>query len=194
MIEYLIGTIADITENFVIIESGGIGYGITVSATTLSHIKNGEKAKIYTYLSIKEDGVSLFGFYSKQEKDIFLHLIAVSGIGPKMAISILSGINVDEFIAVVASGDHMRLCSIKGVGKKTAERIVLELKDKLKKDYSKNVDVEFVPFSSYAEEAILALMSMGFSRQEATLAVSKVQCGSEMSTEQIVLAALKGAK
>ncbi len=192
MIEYLVGTITDITENFVTVESGGIGYGVTVSATTLSHIKSGENVKIYTHLSVKEDGMSLFGFFSRQEKDIFLRLITISGIGPKMAITILSGINVDEFISVVASGDHMRLCTIKGVGKKTAERIVLELKDKLAKEYDA-VGSEVVFTNSMAEDAVLALMSMGFSRQEATAAVNKVAT-QDLNTEDIVLAALKGAK
>lgn len=195
MIDFIKGVVVETGENNVVIEAGGIGYGLLASNNTVSRLKTGTSALVYTFLTIREDGVTLFGFYSKQEKAMFLRLITVSGIGPKMAISILSGIGVDELAALIASGDYGRLCSIKGVGKKTAERIVLELKDSLAKEFGKS---EFVAVAGgdakMTEEAILALMSMGFSKQEASSAVSNCGAKDLKSVEEIIIAALKRTK
>ncbi len=192
MIEFITGTVVEIQEDFVVVKCGGIGYGITASATTISRIKSGETIKISTYLNVKDDSLSLFGFYNKREKDVFLRLITVSGIGPKMAITVLSGFEVDEFVSIVINGEADRLCTIKGVGKKTAQRIVLELKDTLTKEYNGVVQATPQVFNSFAQDAISALMGMGFSRQEAEMAVSRVQAGAYKSAEEIIIAALKG--
>lgn len=195
MIDYIKGTIAETGENSVVIEANGIGYGLIVSAATISRMSIGAQETLYTHMSVREDGVSLFGFYSKHEKAMFSRLITVSGIGPKMAVTILGGIGVDDLAALIAGGDYGRLCSIKGVGKKTAERIVLELKDSLVKEFGKpEFAGDNLDGMKKAEEAILALMSMGFSKQEASLAVSGCGVKDLASVEEIILAALKKTK
>ncbi|MCL2675750.1 MAG: Holliday junction branch migration protein RuvA [Firmicutes bacterium] len=194
MIDYIKGKVVEIGENHVTVETNGIGYGLVVSANTTAKLKMGSEAHIYTFLSVREDGVSLFGFYSKQEKAMFSRLLTVSGIGPKMAVAILSGIGVDELAAVIAGGDFTRLTGIKGVGKKTAERLVLELKDNLAKEFGSIGLAGGVAASKVSEDAVLALMSMGFSKQEATAAVTNAGAGDRTSVEEIVIAALKRTK
>ncbi len=133
MIYSVNGTVDLIEPNLAVIDCGGVGYACRTTANTLSQLKIGEKAKLLTYLSVREDAVELFGFYDAAELNCFRMLISVSGVGPKAALSILSGMTPQAFALCVASGDGKTLTNAPGIGRKTAERIVLELKDKVSK-------------------------------------------------------------
>ncbi|HEY8390876.1 MAG TPA: Holliday junction branch migration protein RuvA [Clostridia bacterium] len=192
MFDFISGRIVDIQDSRVILENNGIGYEIFVTNDTLSKCQNKDKVQLYIYMHIKEDGISLFGFFDKSEKQMFLRLITVSGIGPKLASSILSGISCQKLALAIASGDTSALNKIKGVGKKTAERIVLELKDKIAtednimvSDTDKVLDI-----GDNINDAIFALMSLGMTKAEAMAAVNKV-ADKSMSAEQILAEALK---
>lgn len=181
MISYIKGTIESVSETAVVIETGGIGYAITVSPETAALVKVGSSTKIYTFMSVREDGISLFGFESSQKKELFLKLISVSGIGPKAAMSITGSMSVAQFVTAVASGDTVFLSHAQGIGKKTAQRIILELKDKLSTEdiaSSIGVDIQDVSSESVASgkkaEVLEALMALGYSRGEAFKAVSAV--------------------
>ena len=145
---------------------------------------------------MREDGVSLFGFSSEREKSMFLQLIGVSGVGPKLALTALSGMTTEQFAAAIVRSDVKALSKIKGVGKKTAERIVLELRDKVSKDYEAVGETDVVTSAAKSEganeDAVLALMTLGYTKQEAEAAVLKVQKDG-MPLEQLVYAALKNA-
>ena len=131
MINYIIGRVAHKGDGYVVLENNGIGYEINVSNNALVNLVQGEEAKLLTYLQVKEDGISLFGFESNEEKEMFFNLISVSGVGAKMAIMILSSIRLTDLGVAIATSDIHTLTKIKGLGKKTAERIVVELKDKI---------------------------------------------------------------
>ena len=143
---------------------------------------------------MREDDMSLFGFATKQEKSMFVKLVSVSGVGPKLALTVLSGMTAGQFAAAVVKGDVTALSKTKGVGKKTAERIVLELKDKVNKDYTSEETVSAVKadVTEVNEEAVLALMTLGYNRHEASEAVKRVQKDG-MSLEQLIFTALKNA-
>lgn len=197
MYSYIKGKITEIGESYIVVEAGGIGYELSVSANAMSEfvVRDGE-VKVYCYLSVREDGVSLFGFSSEREKAMFLKLVAVSGVGPKLALTVLGGMTTEQFAAAVIGSDIKALSKIKGVGKKTAERIALELRDKVSKDYEA-VDSGVVAAPKTVtvdinEDAVLALMTLGYSKQESEAAVSRVQKDG-MTLEQLVYAALKNA-
>ena len=177
MIYSVNGTVELIEPNLAVIDCGGVGYACRTTANTLSQLKIGEKAKLLTYLSVREDAVELFGFYDAAELNCFRMLISVSGVGPKAALSILSGMTPQAFALCVASGDSKTLTNAPGIGRKTAERIVLELKDKVsKQDVAAGVKGSAVPIvaapsNTYAE-AVSALMVLGYSNGEATSALS----------------------
>ena len=193
MYNYINGKVAEIGLNTLVLDVGGIGYELNVTSFTLSKCSLGDNVQIFTYLSVKEDDMSLFGFWDKPEKNIFLRLISVSGIGPKMAITILSGISAGEFAASIINSDVKYLTSVKGIGKKTAERIILELRDKVSGEYqaSDSITVDMGSCGQTSEEAMLALISLGFTKSEASIRINKVYKDG-LSTEQIVMAALKG--
>lgn len=197
MYSYIKGKITEIGESYIVVETGGIGYELSVSANAMSEFaaRDGE-VKVYCYLSVREDGVSLFGFSSEREKAMFLKLVAVSGVGPKLALTVLGGMTTEQFAAAVIGSDIKALSKIKGVGKKTAERIALELRDKVSKDYEAVNPGEFTMAETITvdvnEDAVLALMTLGYSKQESEAAVSRVQKDG-MTLEQLVYAALKNA-
>lgn len=192
MFNYFIGTVKELGLSTATIETNGIGYEFTVSKYCINNIKIGDVVKLFAYLSVRDDGVSLFGFYSKEEKAMFLRLTSISGIGPKSAISILSGLAFNDLCVAIAHGDAKALSGIKGISKKTAERIVLELKDKLNEEFglmsesNKNDVVQ----SNEAEDAVFALVALGYGKQEAANAVKRIDTKG-MLAEEIVKAALK---
>ena len=195
MYNYIKGKLIESGENYVVVESGNIGYELNVSANTAAELSAAEgEVKIYCFLSVREDDMSLFGFASKQEKSMFVKLVPVSGVGPKLALTVLSGMTAGQFAAAVVKGDVTALSKTKGVGKKTAERIVLELKDKVNKDYTSEETVSAVKtdVTEVDEEAVLALMTLGYNRHEASEAVKRVQKDG-MSLEQLIFTALKNA-
>lgn len=196
MYNYIKGKITDINENTLVVETNGVGYEFTVSASTASELsmKDGE-VKVYCYLNVREDEMSLFGFSSAQEKEMFLKLKKVDGVGPKSAITILSGLRVEQLASAVVRGDIKLISSVKGVGKKTAERIILELKDKVDKELAESGEELPVVASGKVtvnEEAVLALMTLGFTRLESETAVSKVNPDG-LTLEQIIFNALRNA-
>jgi len=178
-----------------VIDCGGVGYKLTVTNTTIGQIghKIGEKVKLYTYLAVREDAMELFGFYSMEEHIAFCQLITVSGVGPKAAISILSTMNPSQFAAAVCSSDTKAISKAPGIGAKTAARIVLELKDKLAKEYGTEI-VSATPVgvtkSGKLSDAVNALLVLGYTKQEATEALSGID-SSTMPLETLITAALK---
>ncbi len=194
MIYSVNGTVELIEPNLAVIDCGGVGYACRTTANTLSQLKIGEKAKLLTYLSVREDAVELFGFYDAAELNCFKMLISVSGVGPKAALSILSGMTPQAFALCVVSGDGKTLTNAPGIGRKTAERIVLELKDKVsKQDVAAGVKGSAVPIvaapsNTYAE-AVSALMVLGYSNGEATSALSGLDPSAP--SDELIRAGLK---
>ena len=194
MYAFLTGTIDEKDENIVVVNVGGVGYEVWASSHTVNSVNVGEVATIYTYLHVREDAMLLFGFATKQEKALFLDLITVSGVGAKTAIQILSGCSVDELVQSILHGDTRTISSIKGIGKKTAERIVLELKSKfedlplLSGSYDTTGSVSAK--SSITDEAVMLLTNMGLTRTEAVNLVKQVATPDD-TIEEIVTKALR---
>ena len=195
MYNFIKGKIIETFDNTVVVECGGVGYELNVSTNAINELsaENGE-VKIYCKLTVREDDMSLFGFSSKQEKAMFEKLIGISGVGPKLAITVLSGLTVSALASAIVSGNVSALSKVKGVGKKTAERIVLELKDKVGEEYESEGAPTPVPSTTVSvnEDAVLALMTLGFSRPEATASVAAVQKDG-MTLEQLIFTALKNS-
>ena len=190
MISYIIGKVTEKEENMIVLESNGIGYEIQVSSYTANSIEfDNEYAKILTYMQVKEDGICLYGFISKEEKNMFLKLISVSGIGPKMAIGILSGVTIPELINAILSQDVKMLCTIKGLGKKTAERLLVELKDQT----MPNVNVVSNDNLNYnaIDQVTDALVSLGVGKNEA-YRLAKDNAENGLSVEEIITKCLRG--
>ncbi|HEY8443643.1 MAG TPA: Holliday junction branch migration protein RuvA [Clostridia bacterium] len=193
MFSFISGRVVEIGDNKIILENNGIGYEITASNDTISKCQNKSDVQLYIYMSVKEDGISLFGFYDKIEKEMFLRLITVTGIGPKLASNILSSIASQQLALKIASGDIGALSKIKGVGKKTAERIVVELKDKIAVEESADIQIQdAAALPDNVNDAIFALMSLGMTKAEAVRAVNKVSDKTK-SAEEILAEALKRA-
>lgn len=193
MIYSLKGMVTVTEQNLAVIECGGVGYGCRTTANTLAKISTGKEATLYTYLAVREDAVELFGFADMQELNCFKMLISVSGVGPKAAISILSGMTPQAFALCVASGDSKSLTTAPGIGKKIADRIVLELKDKIAKENVSSVSSDsLIPVataSNSVSEAISALMVLGYSNAEATKAIAGMPADSP--TDALIKAGLK---
>ncbi len=194
MISYIKGELVYIGSDSVIVDNNGIGYNIGISANTLTRLPHiNQTVKIYTYMNVKEDEVSLFGFMSREELDMFNMLIAVNGVGPKGALAVLSVLSPGEIALAVASNDIKTLSSGKGVGKKMAERIALELRDKVADNMdTTKASVELPAFKDNTErsDALAGLMVLGYSRSEAARAVDTVYKDG-MTSGDIVKLALK---
>ncbi|MDE7328637.1 MAG: Holliday junction branch migration protein RuvA [Clostridia bacterium] len=196
---YLItGKVIHYEEGKIILENNGIGYELGVSANTLSAFaKRGEVVTAYTYLKVSDDGMSLYGFCSKEEKAMFINLISVSGVGPKIALQILSGIDLQRLAICIVNGDSKTLAKVKGIGKKTAERIILELKEKIADVQSDGGDDFFglvggseASKDEVVNDAVLALVSLGISKTEAVKAVAAARAKSD-KLEIIITTALR---
>ncbi len=199
MIGYLKGRIKYISPDYVLMEVGGVGYEVVCSGAAfsrLSGVRAGEEGEVYTYLQVKEDGFTLFGFVDPAEKDLFLRLTSVQGVGAKMAIAILSSMRPHEVSEAIAMADAKRLAAAKGVGKKLAERIILELHGKISADEllgSETVGGRIsVPTMSEDDDAVSALMGLGFTKQESAQAVARAKSGGAKTVEEIISAALRG--
>ncbi len=188
MYSYIKGTYEGQRENYIVLEASGIGYKIFATSSTAAKMPQiGMQAKVYTYFNVREDAMELYGFYSEEERDLYEILISVSGVGPKMGISLLSYVSPAEFAAALAAEDTKTLTKAPGVGPKLAKRIILELKDKFKTD-SPDIPTEtIVSEPSERQEAAQALISLGYSASEAQRAVD----GLDGSIEDIVGKALK---
>ncbi len=166
MYNYISGKVADKTPVSIVVDNNGIGYEIGVSGNTLYDVEIGEIVKIYTYLYVREDEMSLYGFSRVDEKKLFMRLIDISGIGPKMAMQILSGYDLKTLSVAIASGDVKTLCKIKGLGKKTAELIVLSLKEQVADDITVFNNAAPIAGDEIAD-AVFALESLGISKTDA---------------------------
>lgn len=197
MIGYIKGKVIYSDAGTVLLENGGIGYEILCSGALFAKLVTDKQGEAYTYMQVREDGISLFGFVSPEEKNMFLKLITVSGVGPKMGIGILSAMNINDIAVAIATSDVKMLSSVKGLGKKTAERIILELREKvtageLKPSEGGKASVQAIEkMSDKEEDAIVGLMSLGYTRAESAKAVKgAVEKGAE-SLEEIIMTALK---
>lgn len=195
MIYSVKGKIIHKSADAAVIECGGVGYLCRTTLATLSQIgRTGEEAMLYTYLHVREDNIELFGFATEQELNCFKMLISVSGVGPKAGLAILSDTNPERFALTVATGDYKAFTKTKGVGQKLAQRVVLELKDKITKEQLSAAGETEQLFEAVAEgsntaEAISALVVLGYSQSEAASAVAKLD--PNLAVEEIIRQALK---
>lgn len=203
MIAYIRGKALSMDAETAIVEVNGVGYEMYCSGGAFRKITIGEIVELYTYLQVKEDGVTLFAFESVKEKSLFLKLISVSGVGPKMAISILTGLSGDQLLEAIATADVKRLSAVKGLGKKTAEKIVLELHGKISAAEVMNAGADPITtvvnaqtnvnaLSPADEDALSALMGLGFTRVESTQAIKRAHENGATTTEEIIRKALQG--
>jgi holliday junction DNA helicase RuvA len=197
MIAYLKGKLAHKDPTFVIIDIAGVGYQVKISLQTYSQIKDEELIMLLTYLHIKEDAHTLYGFREENEKKLFLHLISISGVGPNTALLILSSLSSAELETAILHEDARLIQNVKGVGAKTALRIILELKDKIKKESFGEVGAQIPAFASpnnkIKEEALQALLTLGFQRPVAEKNIATVlkKSGPDISLEELIKASLK---
>ncbi|MBE5744439.1 MAG: Holliday junction branch migration protein RuvA [Clostridiales bacterium] len=195
MIGFIKGNLISANSNGVIVlETGGIGYEITCSAQAYELIVNQGKGELFTYLNVREDGFYLYGFISQEEKSMFLKLITVSGVGPKMGIAVLSSMPLNELAFIIASQDVKSLSKVKGLGKKTAERIILELRENisqldLPEGGKKSKDAP--KLSTLEEDSVIALMSLGFLRSESETAVKVATERGADTIESVITIALQ---
>ncbi len=202
MIAYVRGKVLATTEETMIVDVNGLGYEVFCSSGAFAKANVGEYVELHTYLQVKEDGVTLFGFESVKEKELFLKLISVSGVGPKLGISVLSGMSGEDFATAIATADAKRLAGVKGLGKKTAEKIILELHGKISAgeimqasgdDLPKAAKQAVEKLSPMEEDAVAALQGLGFTRAESLQAVRKAKEQGATTTEDIIMRALQGA-
>jgi len=191
MFEYISGTIKELTPAYIVIDCGGVGYYINISINTYSAFQNKEECKIFIHQVIREDANILYGFYSKEEREIFRHLISVSGVGANTARVILSSLSAIEIHKAITQNDVNILTSIKGIGTKSAQRIIIELRDKLGKS---EIIQEIIPSQSNTikEESLSALVTLGFPKNNVEKILNKLILDQPESTvEELVKKSLK---
>ena len=192
MYAYIDGKLVFKSPAYVVIDAGGVGYHINISVNTYSRLGDGEKCKLFTWLHVKEDAHTLYGFIDESERRLFLHLISVSGIGPNTGRMILSSITPQEIQAAIVNGNVSQIQRIKGIGPKSAQRMILELQDKLKKDGPDTLTM--VPVNVTAkDEALSALVMLGFARSAADKVLDQEinKNGANLTVEQLIKFALK---
>lgn len=192
MYAYIDGKLVFKSPAYVVIDAGGVGYHINISVNTYSQLGDGERCKLFTWLHVKEDAHTLYGFIEEGERRLFLHLISVSGIGPNTGRMILSSITPQEIQAAIVSGNVSQIQRIKGIGPKSAQRMILELQDKLKKDGPDTLTM--VPVNVTAkDEALSALVMLGFARNAAEKVLDQEvnKNGGNLTVEQLIKSALK---
>ena len=193
MFYYLNGTVAEIGPNLAVIDCGGVGYACATTNYTLAQLKRGERAKLFTYLHVREEIFDLYGFSSQAELNSFKMLIGVSGVGPKAALAILSSGTPDQLALSIVTGDEKALTGVPGIGKKIAQRIILELKDKLAKEQSsfdvRSGSVTPIQSGGKVQEAASALAVLGYSSQEISAALKGVDTA--LPVEEIIRQTLK---
>lgn len=195
MIGYLKGKVLDLTPDGALIEVNGVGYEVNCSGAAFSRLARGGEGEVYACMQVKEDGVSLYGFADLKEKEFFLKLTSVQGVGAKMALSLLSAMRPEELYDCIAAADAKRLSAVKGVGKKTADRIILELHGQISATAILSHEGALSPsvkVFSEDEDAVGALMNLGFTRQESTRAVDRARKEGARSIEEVIASALRG--
>ena len=193
MYYYVNGTVAEIGPNLAVIDCGGVGYACAATNYTLAQLKRGEQAKLYTYLHVREEIFDLYGFSTQAELSSFKMLLGVSGVGPKAALAILSSGTPDQLALSIVTGDEKSLTGVPGIGKKIAQRIILELKDKLAKEQT-GFDARMgtlspIPAGGKTQEAASALAVLGYSSQEISAALKGVDTA--LPVEEMIRIALK---
>lgn len=192
MISYIKGVIDTVEHDKVIIENNNMGYNVLMSQSATEVLGQGEEIKIYTYLHVKEDAMQLFGFLSKNELEMFKKLISVSGVGPKGGLAILSALPENNLQMAIISGDAKAISKAQGIGAKTAQRIIIELKDKIDLEEMLEVSSETISSdNSIQSDAIDALIALGYSKTESFNAVKKISVDENMDVEDILKLALK---
>ncbi len=197
MLYHVCGTVAEIEPNLAVIDCGGVGYACSTTNYTLSQLKKGDKVKLFTYMNVREDAVELYGFASRSELQSFKLLLGVSGVGPKAALSILSSSTPEALAMAIVAEDEKALCAAPGIGKKTAQRIILELKDKLTKEQGSFLAsggaVSRAPAAApggKVREAASALAVLGYSAQEINTALKGIDIEA-LALEDVIRQALK---
>ncbi len=200
MISYIKGILSEASQDGVVVETGGLGYEVKVPLSVLERLPAlGSQIRLYTHMQVREDGVSLFGFLEKRDLSMFRQLLGVGGIGPKGALGVLSALGPDELRLAVVSGDAKAISRAPGIGVKTAQRIILDLKDKVSLDdilpagpQQAGKETAGSPALLQAgREAIDALTALGYSPMEASRAVGRVEIGEEMTAEDVLKQSLK---
>lgn len=197
MIAHLRGALLRKNTQAITLDNGGVGYEVHVPLSTFYALpETGEEVQLHIYTHVREDVLALFGFYTQMEKNLFLMLISVSGIGPKLALNILSGIGPEELLEALARGDSFRLQSIPGVGRKTAERMILELKEKAQKalgeERTTEGSTEQAASQRLLEDGLSALVNLGYPVKTARVAVEKAgKKGASQSLEELIKEALR---
>ncbi len=192
MYAYINGKLVFKNAAYVVIDAGGVGYHINISLNTYSKLENAENCKLFTWLHVKEDAHTLYGFADEGERRLFLHLISISGIGPNTGRMMLSSITPEEIQHAIISGNVSLIQRIKGIGPKSAQRIILELQDKLRKEGAETLNV--TPVNRTAkDEALSALVMLGFARNavEKVLEQETNKSSGELTVEQLIKSALK---
>ena len=199
MYSYIKGELAEVNTDHILIDVGGIGYMIYIPAQSLNYLPGiGEMLKVHTYLYMREDAMILYGFLTKDDLEMFKLLITVSGIGPKGGLAVLSTLSSDDLRFAVLSGDSKAISKAPGIGSKTAQRVIIDLKDKLsledafeKKLEHENEKINVSSNSQVKNDAVMALNALGYSSTESLKAVSKVEITDDMDVEDVLKAALK---
>lgn len=196
MLGYIKGKVLHFSDGTVLLENNGIGYEVLCSGAAYAKLISDGQGEVYTCLQVRDDGISLFGFVSLEEKNMFLKLISVSGVGPKMGITILSSMNINDIAVAIANSDVKKLTAAKGLGKKTAERIILELREKVSAESlpEKGAAAPEQPaekISDKEEDAVVGLMSLGYTRAESVRAVKRAEEAGAESMEEIIMTALR---
>jgi holliday junction DNA helicase RuvA len=197
MITYLNGDIVEKDPTYLVMEVGGIGYEIKISLNTYGHLKDATKTKLHTHLNIKEDSHTLFGFHELSEKRRFLDLISISGVGPSTALMVLSSLSANELQSAIVNADTKTISGVKGIGLKTAQRIILELKDKMSKDdfLDKAVGISLNKDNTVKKEALSALSTLGINKVAAEKSIDRIMKENDgnVSLEELIKLALKRA-
>lgn len=196
MIAFLSGKLISKQANTVIVDVGGVGYEVMIPLSTFYELGDiGSDVQLRIYTSVREDAIQLFGFRTSRERELYLKLISVQGIGAKSGIAMLSGMSADEIVSAIRTDDLARLVSIPGIGKKTAERLVIELRDKvgeLSDGSAPRTSAAHVPSDSVFDDALSALVNLGYQRNAADKALQQaVKDGTEMSVQKLLRAALQ---
>jgi Holliday junction DNA helicase RuvA len=191
MYEFIRGKVAEINPARIVVETGGIAYFVNISLNTYSKLNGNNEVKVYTHLAVREDAHVLYGFAEKNERDLFRNLISVNGVGAGTAIMMLSSLSYDEIVAAVATENIAVLKSVKGIGIKTAQRIVIDLKDKLGKS-QENTHNLFITDNPVRNEALSALLMLGFAKKDTENVVAKIiQEHPGITVENVIKQALK---
>ena len=195
MISHLNGILEHIDKDHVVIDVGNVGYKVHVPSTVLSRLpQTGDKVKLFTIQVVREDSVALYGFLNKEERSLFSLFLSVSGIGPKLALALISGFTLDRLVAAIAQADVSLLSSIPGIGRKTAERIIVELKEKISKAYAlkpAELSIGMSGNQSVISDSISALISLGYTPREARETIMRLNLESAGSVEEVIRGALK---